>query len=341
MRRQRKKYVQERRGLLFYLLSWTDPDGRRRQRLIPLPGDEDSAEFDAAYWAIRSGRSEALQLAPRTSWKALIDSYRLSSNYRKLAPGTRRKYDPVIEAMVDKNGAKDVRKVTRAQIRAIHEKYADTPRKADHKLQVLRLLLNYAKNELDWITTNPAEGIKLFGSQREFEPWPDAALTAFENAAIALGETRILTAMKLGTGTGQRAGDLCGMRWDHFDGQYIAVTQDKTKERLWIFCPPFLRDHLQATPKQGAFILAKNVTEGMGYDALERGFRKVRAEAGKVCNGLVMHGWRYTAALALAEAGCSDAEIQAVTGHKTLAMVQKYRRRASNKRLSRQAQERR
>ncbi|MDN5569572.1 MAG: site-specific integrase, partial [Paracoccus sp. (in: a-proteobacteria)] len=53
---------------------------------------------------------------------------------------------------------------------------------------------------------------------------------------------------------------------------------------------------------------------------------------------LVIHGWRYTAAVRLAEAGCSDAEIQSVTGHRTLAMVQKYRARANQKRTSKRAQ---
>ena len=55
----------------------------------------------------------------------------------------------------------------------------------------------------------------------------------------------------------------------------------------------------------------------------------------------VIHGWRYNAAVALAEAGCSDAEIMAVTGHKTLAMVAKYRAQANQRKLSKQAQERR
>ena len=56
---------------------------------------------------------------------------------------------------------------------------------------------------------------------------------------------------------------------------------------------------------------------------------------------LVPHGWRYTAAKELAEAGCSDSEIQAVTGHKTLAMVQKYRSQADQKAASKRAQARR
>ena len=56
---------------------------------------------------------------------------------------------------------------------------------------------------------------------------------------------------------------------------------------------------------------------------------------------LVPHGWRYTAAVQLADAGCSDAHIQAVTGHKTLSMVQKYRAKANQRAASKSAQEKR
>jgi len=57
--------------------------------------------------------------------------------------------------------------------------------------------------------------------------------------------------------------------------------------------------------------------------------------------GYVIHGWRYTAAKELAEAGCSDTEIQSVTGHRSLQMVQKYREQARQKKLSKAAQSRR
>ncbi|WP_353471920.1 hypothetical protein PVT71_11490 [Salipiger sp. H15] len=54
---------------------------------------------------------------------------------------------------------------------------------------------------------------------------------------------------------------------------------------------------------------------------------------------LVPHGRRYTAAVQLAEAGCSDALVQAVTGNRALAMVQKYWARADQKRQSKRAQQ--
>lgn len=56
---------------------------------------------------------------------------------------------------------------------------------------------------------------------------------------------------------------------------------------------------------------------------------------------LVPHGWRYTAARLLADAGCTYSELQADTGHKTLAMVQKHRAQANQKDATKRAQQRR
>ncbi len=49
------------------------------------------------------------------------------------------------------------------------------------------------------------------------------------------------------------------------------------------------------------------------------------------------HGLRKAAARRLAEAGCSASEIAAITGHKTLAEVERYTRAADQERLARQA----
>ena len=51
----------------------------------------------------------------------------------------------------------------------------------------------------------------------------------------------------------------------------------------------------------------------------------------------VPHGLRKAAARRLAEAGCSSKEIAAITGHKTLAEVERYTREADQERLSKSA----
>ena len=81
-------------------------------------------------------------------------------------------------------------------------------------------------------------------------------------------------------------------------------------------------------------------TAPVGYDAIEKAFRQWRATLGEKARPYTLHGLRKLAIVELAEAGCSDAEIQAVTGQSP-AMVAFYRKQANRKRLSRKAQERR
>jgi integrase len=47
-----------------------------------------------------------------------------------------------------------------------------------------------------------------------------------------------------------------------------------------------------------------------------------------------MHGLRKTAAKTLVEVGCTAHEIMAVTGHKSLAEVERYTRAANQKRMA-------
>ncbi|MEM8632944.1 MAG: tyrosine-type recombinase/integrase [Pseudomonadota bacterium] len=104
-----------------------------------------------------------------------------------------------------------------------------------------------------------------------------------------------------------------------------------------------MRSYLQRLPKAGAHILAKNLTQPLQKRAVQKAVEDVREAIG-VMRGpdrLVIHGWRYTAAVQLAEAGASDHQIQSVTGHRTLEMVQKYRRKAGQKSASKRAQSRR
>jgi integrase len=133
------------------------------------------------------------------------------------------------------------------------------------------------------------------------------------------------------------------MKWDDFDGEYMAVVQDKTGAKIWVYCPARLQTYLATLPQGGEHIFARNLRQPIGKRQIQKAVEDVREKIGaKEGKGrLVPHGWRYTAAKHLAEAGCSDADIQAVTGHKTLSMVQKYRAQANQKSASKRAQKRR
>lgn len=119
----------------------------------------------------------------------------------------------------------------------------------------------------------------------------------------------------------------------------MQVTQEKTGTELGIYCPDRLQRYLAALPRTGKHILAKNLTQPISKRRAQKLVLEVREQIN--ARAFVIHGWRYNAAKELAEAGCSDTEIQSVTGHKTLEMVKKYRQQANQKRLSKSAQNRR
>ena len=128
-------------------------------------------------------------------------------------------------------------------------------------------------------------------------------------------------------------------KWEHFKGGYMEVVQEKTGARLSIFCPERLQQYLLKLPRNGRHILAKNLTQHLSKRRAQFLVSEVRTQID--AKAYVIHGWRYTAAKELAEAGCSDTEIQSVTGHKSLEMVKKYRQQARQKQLSKTAQLRR
>lgn len=144
----------------------------------------------------------------------------------KLAASTRKPYDRIIEEILEKNADKDVKAMTRQTVRAIHRKYEATPRKADWYVQVISLLLNFAKNDLDWKVDNVAAGIELYGKQREYEPWPDWMVAKLTDAPVT-----VRSAAELILGTGQRPKAAISMRRDDFRGEWMEVLDEKGGEQ--------------------------------------------------------------------------------------------------------------
>jgi integrase len=303
-----------------------------------LPNNPDSQEFSQAYWAIRSGRKKA---AVKETWHNLITEFYKTPGYLGKAKGTQANYRRHCEAIREKNGEKDVRSFRRKHALAVQRAMQDTWSKANERIAVLSILCKLAV-DLEWIDRNPVVDIaKLTGG--EYEPWPDDKLTAYERYCDRHDLTDARTIYELAIGTGQRIGDCVKMQWADFDGEYMHVVQDKTGAKLAIYCPARLQAYLATLPRKGRHIMAKNLTQPIGKRAAQKAVEAVRTAIGIMHgeNRLVPHGWRYTAAVQLSDAGCGDSEIQAVTGHKTMAMVRKYRAKRDQKAASKRAQQRR
>jgi integrase len=118
----------------------------------------------------------------------------------------------------------------------------------------------------------------------------------------------------------------------------IAVKPSKTErhtddnEQLFIPTHKRLRAYLAELPMDALLFVVDSAGRPLDETTFSKDFRSALDAAGLA--HLHFHGLRHTAGAALAEAGCSEKEIMAVLGHKTLSMVQKYTQGARRKRLA-------
>lgn len=272
------------------------------------------------------------------SFDDLCDAYLRSDDYGSLALTTRGDYRERIDWLRQRFGALQVSGIDREFVVALRDKLAAKPRAADWMLQVLRRLLYFALDRPSryGLQYNPAARFKRAWrpSASSNRPWTPA-----EVAAMTKVPGPIATAVMLGAHLGQREGDVLRLTWAQFDGEAVTLRQSKTGEQLVVPAHPELVAYLERLPRieLGTIVVGARgrPLTGNGFRTL---FQRQRAAAG--VSGITFHGLRHTAAQALAEAGCSEAEIRAVLGHRTSQMASHYTRRADQARLAGAAVER-
>ncbi len=316
-------------------VTWTEA-GKQRSKEITLDWKGDPKELDRLYWLAQGGKHEAQRTRERYSWRACIEAWRVDPQSAKLALSTRKQYRRVMDVIMEKNGDKDMRRTTRQAVKAALAKWSDMPRKASRYAQTISLLWNFAARELDWpMGPNPAAGLGAHKAAKPYEPWP-----AWMIAKLNTAPDSVRIAANLIRYTGQRPTAAITMRRDQIDGDWMTVIDEKGGQELEVYCPAPLRTFASGLTPRGAHFVPRNLTQPVGYDAVERAFRAWRKSLGDKALPYSLHGLRKLAIIELAEAGASDAEIQAVTGQ-SAEMVAYYRSKASRRRLSKAAQERR
>lgn len=291
---------------------------------VRLPDDVDSEEYDREYWALLRGKSPKMT---KTTFDALIVSYKKSPRFLDIKPSTRKSYDRYLQYIHEKAGSRDATKFMRQHAIDVQQANSDRPRTANYIVTVLGVLFEYAI-DLGWRADNPAKGVRKLTTGEGHKPWPEWAMSAFRKHSTP--ESLLL--FELGLGTGQRAGDLIKMKWNDYDGEGIKVKQGKTGTDLWVPCTETLLAALKTAPRLGIYILTNAQGQPLTYSGASQRMTRTSKKAGTT--DYTMHGLRYSAASLLAEMGATDAQISAITGHKSRQMVAKYASGAKQIRLA-------
>jgi integrase len=264
---------------------------------------------------------------------ATVLAYYRSPEFRGLATSTQSTYRGILDRFARDHGADPIAQLQRHHVKAIIGGMADRKQAANNLLRMLRILLDFAIDE-ELVAVNVARGVKGYPKKTSgFPTWTEDDIAAFE-ARHPIG-TRARLAMALLLYTGQRRGDVVRLGWQHVSGHRLALRQGKTGEALAIKMHPAMVDALAETPRTNLTFLVTELGAPFSPAGFGNWFR-VQCDAAGL-QGLSAHGLRKAAARRLAEAGNSTKKIQAITGHRTLAEIERYTRAADQGRLADEA----
>lgn len=308
-----------------------------------LPGEPGTAAFHAAYAQILTDGAlepRAVQSPKGAVAKSLDDlftRYKGSPKWRNKGARTQLVQGRIIGRLLDRvdrqgrrYGGRPVESVTVAWLDKILGAMWETPAAANDLRKVMSGLLDYAI-KLNWRTDNPARLTERYKDGEGYHDWTDAEIEQYR-AAHALGTMARLT-LELVLNTAARRCNVNKIERDHILGGRIAVDHAKDNHDTSVPMLAATKAALDALPAAPIKVL---VTTQFGKPFSDAGMgNKMR----DWCNdaGLPhcsMHGLRKACSRRLAESGATDAEGQAVTGHKKAETFAYYRAKANRSALA-------
>jgi integrase len=319
--------------------------------LTGIPWSEDfMREYAAALEGVtvQAGNISAERTVSGTV-NALIAAYldpQTTSPFKTLGKETQRTRRNILENFREAHGElpiyrtagdKRIMLLTREHLQRIINRKAGTPFAQRNLLNTLRAMFRWAARE-GGVPDDPTLGVtRVKAKTTGYKTWSEAEIERFEAHHPIGSKARLAFSLLLYTG--QRRGDIVKMGRQHVHSGILTIDQAKTEGQdeahLLIPMHPKLREIIEATPSGHLTFLVTG--HGKPYSSAGFGnwFREVCDAAD--LRGFSAHGLRKATARRLAEIGCSAHEIASITGHATLAEVQRYSRAADRKRLAQSA----
>jgi integrase len=293
------------------------------KRIYAALGKHSSVGFGDSY-AVMLGHRSRRDQTPNTV-ADLADKFELSAEFAQLALGTRKFYTSLLKHVREHLGDFPIADVKRQHIsEVVHNRLGERNGTRNGFLAVYGVLHSYAESLEIVNTISPTRHIKPFKTG-EHEPWPEHIL----QAGLEAEHERTRLAITLLYYTGARIGDAVCFRWNDIRDGTLYYTQQKTGKAMEVRVHRDLAAELARTPKRGITIIVNQDGLPMTPQVIRRELKAFAAEHGKE---LVPHGLRKNAVNALLEAGCTDYEVQAITGQ-SLQMIAHYARKVNRKKL--------
>jgi integrase len=300
----------------------------------PITARYGSPEFEAAYHA--AIRGEVVLARPKRqdgtlAW--LVARYQGSSAWAGLAKATQKQRANILKHVLESAGDMPIAEIARTHIIDGRERRAHTPSQANNFLNTMRYLFKWAI-EQEYIDKDPTDGVKNVKRPKGgFHPWTEDEIAAFESR-WPIG-TRERLALEIFLCTGLRRGDAAKLGRQHIKDGVILIRAEKTGAQLAIPVLPELEAAILATPTGNLSLIATASGRPMVKEGFGNWFKDACMAAGVPGSA---HGLRKAAAARLANAGVTEAELDAIMGWTPgSGMSRIYTRTRDNARLAAQA----
>ena len=330
--------------------SFKDRHGKTRWRfrkkgypVVYLPGNPGSTEFMTAYELALQGKQIESQIGRDRiipgSLDVLINRYLRSTEFHGLAQSTQKTYRRIFENFRERKGRGGarygnlpVKGMKRHHIKGIIAEMHETPGAADSLLRRLKTLMRFALDE-GMIEHDPTLRLKGYNKRTDgFRVWTENEISQFKAAYPVGSKERLALALLLCTAA--RGSDVARLGWQHIKDGKITIRAKKTNHTVVLPIMSELQIELNSASTDHLTFLVTEYGRPFSIKGFQQWFAKRARIAGLEpklgadgqVRGCTAHGLRKSAATRLANAGCDDRLIMAVTGHKTVKEVTMYTR---------------
>jgi integrase len=315
---------------------------KRGGKRIRLPDPYGSDAFNAAYEKALTGSSaqDEPQKAKTGTFKWLVDQYKRSGEFAKLAPSTRRARDNILKQILAdaKNAEAPFGVYAKAHIKKGMDKRAATPEAANSFLKTMSGVFKWAV-EADYVPVNPCLGVsKITNKSDGFHTWTVQQVEKYR-AHHKIG-TRQRLAIDILLFLGLRRSDAVVVGRQHMKDGVISLKTKKTGQ--WVYLPVFkqLNESLEATQTGDlAFLVTERGKPFSTGASFGNWFAKQCTVAG-LPDECRAHGLRKAGATIAADEDATPHELMAMFGWSRLSMAEMYTKEADKKKLARGASER-
>ncbi|MEH6477839.1 MAG: tyrosine-type recombinase/integrase [Sneathiella sp.] len=296
-------------------------------------GEYGSAEFRANYDTLDSAVHNPSTAIPG-SWGHLVEAYKRSPEFSGLMPRTKASYNGVFDYLKPAKNAPlssmDPKTILKARDKAFEAKKITF---ANNLLAVMKLVFSWGVPR-GHLEANPATDLKKIpipkGRKKQNRAWTDSEFETF----MSLAPYELKLAIGLAGYVGVRRGDLVSVPWSAYQGGRINITQNKTDVEIWVHVHKDFKAILQKAKKTATVIVTGKKGHALTPDGLSTNFDRFRNKLVKdnlIGTGLTIHGLRTTVVHKLVQAGCTDDQVKAVTGHLSDAALKTYKQGAGKK----------